>query len=113
MVRTECDEKLGGFAGCDGQQLGERLLRAVRESGGHRLVDGRDQRAAPARLHGGAHLRLHHWQTVPQLQVRHNDDICVRCRRAENIWVPFHQVWRQILVRRLRLAILFHNRTGS
>ena len=33
--------------------------------------------------------------------------------RAVNILAPFRQVWRQILVRRLRLAVLFHHRAGS
>ena len=84
MVWTECDEELGGFAWGDDEQLGERLLGDLRESGGHRPLDGRGQRATSAGLHGRAHLCLHHRQTVPQLQVLHNDYICVR---AVNILV--------------------------
>ena len=76
MVWTECDEELGGPAGGDGEQLGEGLLGDVRDPRGHRPVDRRDQREASAGLHGRTHLRLHHRQAVPQLQVRHN--ICVR-----------------------------------
>ena len=96
VVWTECDEELGGPTGGDGEQLGEGLLGDVRKPRGHRPVDRRDQRETSAGLHGRTHLRLHHRQTVPQLQVRHN--ICVREGRAVNIWVAFRQVWRQILV---------------
>ena len=80
MVRTECDEEVGGFGGGDGEQLCERLLRDVRESGGHRPVDGRGQRATSAGLHGRTHLRLYHWQTISQLQVQYNNYIYVRAQ---------------------------------
>ena len=91
----------------DGQQLGERVLRDVRESRGHRLVDRGDQRETFAWVHGRTHLRLYHRQTVPQLQVCHDD-----CQEREDLLILFLKVRRQILVRRLGLAFLVHHRAG-